>query len=137
MITKPEIMFFRRPGTRRLRSTLDREWRDTGREEELWAQVQTWRETGHLPSAWHHAEPGTEFEALGPPRSTVRLYYAKHAGQIVLLHARIGKSRTGKLLTRTKVLVERRLAEWKRWFPHGADLNEEGLLSARPKDEKE
>ena len=128
-------MFFRRHGTRRLRSTLDREWRSTGREDELWGQIQSWQETGRLPAAWHHAEPGTDFEALGPPRSTVRLYYARHAGQVVLLHARSGKSGTGKLPTRTKVLVEERLADWKHWFPHGADLTEQGHLTARPRRE--
>jgi len=82
-----EIIFFRRPGERRIGSALDREWRRTGYEDELWAQVETWEETGYLPPAWYHRERGTSFDGMGPPGSTVRLYYADFAGQIVLLHA--------------------------------------------------
>lgn len=112
---------------------LDKEWRGTAREDELWGQVTSWEETGYLPSSWCRDEPGTEFEALGPPRSTVRLYYARHAGQVVLLHARSGKSGAGKLLPRTKALVEQRLKQWKEWFPHGADVDENECLVPRPK----
>lgn len=126
-------MFFRPPGVRRTGTPLDDEWRRTGREDELWAQVESWEETGYLPSSWRHTEPGTGFGALGPPRSTVRLYYAWHAGQVVLLHARSGKSGAGTLLARTKALVDQRLRQWQEWFPHGADIDENDLLGVRPK----
>lgn len=102
-------------------------------EDDLWAQVESWEETGYLPSSWHHDEPGTSFEALGPPRSTVRLYYARHAQQVVLLHARSGKPGAGKLQPRTKALVEQRLRQWKQWFPNGADINDNDELVPRPK----
>lgn len=132
-----EIRFFRAPRVRRSRTVLDREWRDTGREDELWAQVQSWEETGHLPTSWHHAEPGAEFEALGPPRSTVRLYYAWHAGQVVLLHVRRGKAGAGKLSPHTRDMVERRLRQWREWFPHGADIDENDHLVPRPEERRE
>lgn len=133
LITKLEIRFYRPPGTRRTGTVLDREWRATGSEDVLWAQVSAWEETGYLPSSWHHAEPGTSFEAIGPPGTTVRLYYAKHARQVVLLHAARGKSGRGKLLAQTKTLVEQRLKMWKEWFPHGADIDDDDHLVARPK----
>lgn len=127
-------MFFRAPGTRRIGSALDKEWRATGREDELWAQVESWMELGSIPSSWHHNEPGTNFQALGPPRSTVRLYYARHAGQYVLLHAQSGKSGKGKLAQHTKTLVEQRLQQWKEWFLYGADVDSTNeCLVARPK----
>lgn len=129
----PEILFFRPPGVRRAGTPLDDEWRRTGREDELWGQVESWQETGYLPRSWHHPEPGTGFDALGPPRSTVRLYYARHAGQVVLLHARRGKSGAGKLPVRTKELVEERLGQWRAWFPHGADIDESDCLIQRAK----
>lgn len=125
------IVFFRRPAERRVGSTLDREWRNTGREDELWAQVETWEETGYLPPKWRHPEPGTEFAGMGPPSSTVRLYYAEHAAQIVLLHATSGKAGRGKLEERTRKLVEQRLRQWREWFPNGADIDEKGRLVVR------
>ena len=128
-----EIIFFRRPGERRIGSALDREWRRTGYEDELWAQVETWEETGYLPPAWYHRERGTSFDGMGPPGSTVRLYYADFAGQIVLLHATSGKAGKGKLQERTKRVVEQRLRQWREWFPHGADIDGDGRLVARPK----
>lgn len=127
-------MFFRRPGALRTGTPLDKEWRGTGREDELWGQVESWEETGYLPSSWHHDEPGTAFEGLGPPHSTVRLYYAWHAGQVVLLHARSGKSGAGKLLRRTKELVEQRLKLWQEWFPDGADIDENDRLVRRARN---
>ncbi len=48
---------------------------------------------------------------MGPPGTTVRLYFAEHAGQIVLLHAASGKSGRGKLAEHTKKLVEGRLRQ--------------------------
>ena len=128
-----EIIFFRRPGERRIGSALDREWRRTGYEDELWAQVETWEETGYLPPAWYHRERGTSFDGMGPPGSTVRLYYADFAGQIVLLHATSGKAGKGKLQERTKRVVEQRLRQWREWFPHGAEIDRDGRLVARPK----
>lgn len=110
---------------------LDREWRTTGREDEFWAQIETWEETGYLPLAWRHPEPGTDFDALGPPRSTARLYYAEHAGQIVLLHARHGKAGRGKLEARTRELLSERLRRWREWFPLGAEIDDEGRLTRR------
>lgn len=126
-----EIVFFRRPGERRIGSVLDGEWRKSGHEDELWAQVETWEETGYLPPRWRHAEPGTGFEGMGPPGTTVRLYYANHAGQIVLLHATSGKAGRGKLEERTKKLIEQRLRQWREWFPNGADIDEKGRLVVR------
>lgn len=134
MRPKPEIRFFRPPGKRRDGSAFDREWRSSGREDELWAQVESWEETGYLPSSWHHSEPGTAFEALGPPKSTVRVYYAWHEGQVILLHVGTRKSGRGKLSASTKAVVEARLKQWKQWFPNGADLDdEEELLVKRGK----
>ncbi len=135
MRSKPEIRFYRAPGKRRDGSAFDREWRSTGREDELWAQVESWEETSYLPSSWHHAEPGTSFEALGPPRSTVRVYYAWHAGQVVLLHVETRKSGRGKLGAATRALVEARLRQWKEWFPHGADLDDDEEVLV-PRDKK-
>ena len=54
---------------------------------------------------------------MGPSGTTVRLYYAEHAGQIVLLHAKRGKAGKGKLPERTKRLVQQRLRQWREWFP--------------------
>lgn len=127
-------MFFRGPGQRRIGSALDREWRKTGCEDELWAQVETWEETGYLPPRWRHPEPGTGFEGMGPPGTTVRLYFAEHAGQIVLLHAASGKSGRGKLAEHTKKLVEGRLRQWRSWFPNGADVDDKGRLATRGRE---
>ncbi len=132
-----QIIFFRRPGERRIGSALDREWRGTGSEDELWAQVETWDETGYLPPRWRHAEPGTGFDGMGPPGTTVRLYYAEHAGQIVLLHAKSGKAGKGKLPDRTKRLVQQRLRQWREWFPNGADIDDRGRLVARSRKASE
>lgn len=110
---------------------LDREWRATGHEDELWAQVETWEDTGYLPPKWRHPEPGTEFAALGPSGTTVRLYYAEHAGQVVLLHATRRKAGRGKLKESTKKLVEQRLRQWREWFPNGAGIDDEGRLVVR------
>lgn len=104
--------------------------------DELWALIQTWEETGYLPNSWRHREPGTAFSALGPPRSTVRVYYAGHHGQIVLLHVAQGKSGRGKLEQKTKDLVEKRLAKWKAWFPEGAEIDDSGQLRRRAKGGK-
>ena len=51
--------------------------------------------------SWYHRERGTSFDGIGPPGTIVRLYYADHAGQIVLLHATSGKAGKGKLQERT------------------------------------
>ncbi len=69
---------------------------------------------------------------MGPPGGSVRFYYGEHAGQVVLLHATSGKAGRGKLPERTKKLVEQRLRQWREWFPNGADIDEEGRLTARP-----
>jgi len=126
-----EIVFFRRPGERRIGSAFDREWRKTGSEDELWAQVETWEELGYLPPNWRHPERGTGFEGMGPPGTTVRIYYAEHARQIVLLHATSGKPGRGKLAEHTKSVVRQRLRQWREWFPNGADVDEVGRLTVK------
>ena len=74
-----------------------------------------------------------ELRREGPPGTTVWLYYADLAGQIVLLHATSGKAGKGKLQERTKRVVEQRLRQWREWFPNGADIDGDGRLVARPK----
>ncbi len=71
---------------------------------------------------------------MGPPGTTVRLYFREHAGQIVLLHAVVGKSGRGKLAEHTRHVVEQRLRRWRAWFPDGADVDEKGRLVARPRE---
>src|SRR5258706_11165822 len=73
---------------------------------------------GRIPSSWFHHETA-EFDALGPPGTTIRVYYARHAGQVIVLHAAEGKHGAGKLAMRTKRTVTRRLASWKRSYPKG------------------
>ena len=83
--------------------------------------------------SWYHRERGTSFDGIGPPGTTVWLYYVDVAGQIVLLHATSGKAGKGKLQELTKRVVEQRLPQWREWFPHGADIDGDGRLVARPK----
>jgi len=63
-----------------------------------------------------------EFDPLGPPGTTIRVYYATHAGQIIVLHAAEGKHGTGKLARKTRTTVEQRLANWQRSYPRGRQL---------------
>ena len=109
------VAFYRRPNERRVGSVFDREFQASGDADVLWIFVHRWQESGYIPPRWRHAEPGTSFAAFGPPGSTVRVYYAEHAGQRVLL----------------KQLVEQRLAQWRKWFPNGAELDEQNRLLAR------
>lgn len=125
------IAFFRAPGERRSGSAFDREFQGCGLADELWAVIGRWRESGYLVPRWRHPEPGTSFEGMGPPGSTVRVYYAEHVGQLVLLHVGTGKRGRGKLADQTKRLVEDRLRRWRQWFPRGAELDDTGRLVAR------
>jgi len=125
------IAFYRGPNQRRAGSAFDREFQGSGYADVLWIFVQRWQESGYVPPQWRHGEPGTSFAAFGPPRSTVRVYYAEHAGQTVLLHVAIGKHGRGRLPERTKHLVEQRLAQWRQWFPNGAELDDQNRLVAR------
>ena len=90
------IAFYRGPNQRRAGSAFDRELQGSGYADVLWIFVQRWQKSGYVPPQWRHGEPGTSFAAFGPPRSTVRLYYAEHAGQTVLLHVATGKHGRGK-----------------------------------------
>ncbi len=99
--------------------------------DELWAFINRWQESGYVLPAWRHPEPGTSFAAVGPPRSTVRVYYADHAGQLVLLHISATKHGRGKLPEHVKKLVEARLSQWKAWFPQGALLGDDDHLVAK------
>jgi len=125
------IAFYCAPGERRAGTPFDREFQGCGREDDLWAQIVNWQETGYLLPQWRHPEPGTSFAGMGPPRSTVRVYYAEHAGQIVLLHVTTGKHGRGKLGAQTAQTVEQRLRNWKQWFPRGAELDDQNRLIAR------
>jgi len=63
------IAFFRPPGQPRPGSVFERELRDSGYADELWAMIRRWETTGYLLPRWRHSEPGTSFDALGrPPR---------------------------------------------------------------------
>jgi len=109
----------RGPNQGRAGSPFDREFQGSGYSDVLWIFVQRWQESGYVPPRWRHGEPGTSFAAFGPPSSTVRVNYAEHAGQTVLLHVATGKRGRGKLPAGTKRHVEQRLAQWRRWFPNG------------------
>lgn len=73
---------------------------------------------GRIPNAWFHRETG-EFDAFGPPGTTARVYYARHAGQFVVLLAAGGKRGRGRLAPQRRRTIERRLREWKRSYPEG------------------
>ena len=90
----------------------------TGYEPDIWGVLRALEKDGRVPSAWFHRETD-DFDALGPPRTTVRIYYAKHAGQIIVLHAASGKHGKGKLPANTKRTVEQRLQAWKSSYPKG------------------
>lgn len=124
------IGFYREPGQVRAGTTFDKEFQGSGYADELWAQINEWQESGYLLPRWRHPEPGTIFEGMGPPGTTVRVYYAEHAGQLVLLHVATRKSGRGKLSPQTKQMVEQRLQKWKAWFPKGAKLDSQGRLVA-------
>lgn len=127
------IAFFRPPGQPRPGSVFERELRDSGYADELWAMIRRWETTGYLLPRWRHSEPGTSFDAMGPPGTTARVYYAAHAGQTVLLHVSAHKRGRGKLERQTKELVEQRLRQWREWFPLGAELDDEDrLVPKRP-----
>jgi len=125
------IAFYRRPNQRRAGSAFDREFQGSGYADVLWIFVQRWQESGYVPPRWRHSESGTSFAGVGPPGSTVRVYYAEHAGQTVLLHVATRKHGRGKLPATTKRLVEQRLAQWRQWFPLGAELDDQRRLVAR------
>ena len=90
----------------------------TGRGPEINGVLLALEHDGRTPSSWFHHETA-EFDALGPPGTTIRVYYARHAGQVIVLHAAEGKHGAGKLAMRTKRTVTRRLASWKRSYPKG------------------
>lgn len=125
------IGFYRTLGQRRTGTAFERELQESGYADELWAFIRTWAATGYILPRWRHPQPGTAFAAIGPPGSTVRVYYAEHAGQIVLLHVSSTKHGRGKLPAHVKALVDRRLAQWRAWFPQGAALDEEDRLIQR------
>lgn len=114
-----DIEFFRAPGERHEGCALQREMERSGREDELLAVIAVWQETGRIPPSWFHREVGTAFDAIGPPGSTVRVYFAVHANQIVVLAAEGMKSGRGKLSSATRSRVEERLATWRGWYPEG------------------
>lgn len=104
--------FYRAPGDRRAGSTFQREFAESGIADTLWGAIEDWQENGELLAPWRHPEPGTSFQAMGPPSKTVRVYYAEHAGQVVLLHVATKKRGRGKLERRTRQLVQQRVALW-------------------------
>lgn len=90
----------------------------TGHGTEIFGVLSALAKDGRVPSAWFHEET-TEFDALGPPGTTIRVYYGKHAGQVIVLHAASGKHGRGKLPKNTKRTVEQRLNNWKKTYPKG------------------
>src|SRR4029077_19658845 len=90
----------------------------TGYGTEILGVLSALAKDGRVPTAWFHPET-TDFSAMGPPGTTVRVYYAKHAGQIVVLHAASGKHGGGKLPQNTRRTVEQRLGTWKMTYPEG------------------
>jgi hypothetical protein len=125
------IAFYRGPNQRRAGSAFDRELQGSGSADVLWIFVQRWQESGYIPPQWRHGEPGTSFAALGPPRSTVRLYYAEHLARRSYCTWRLASTEAESCRNRTKQLVEQRLAQWRRWFPNGARLDDQNRLVAR------
>lgn len=85
---------------------------------EIWRILLALGETRRVPPGWHHAETEA-FAALGPPGTSVRVYYARHAGQYVVLLAASGKRGRGKLERQRRRTVEARLDAWRSAYPNG------------------
>lgn len=95
-----------------------REIAHTGFRKEIEDMLAALASEGRVPNGWFHRETSS-FDAFGAPGTTVRVYYARHAGQFVVLLAAGGKRGRGRLGPQRRLTIARRLREWKRSYPEG------------------
>lgn len=76
------------------------------------------RDEGRVPRSWFHPETAA-FDALGPPGSTVRVFFGRHAGQFVVIGATHRKRGRGKLAPEFAGTLRKRLREWQVAYPGG------------------